>query len=63
MKKLDTTKLINTAANAFVSAVCGGIGAYAVNMVTKTMNKNTAQNQHKSKKKNPIGFDMRGDQQ
>lgn len=52
--KLDTTKILNTAMNAFVSAVFGGLGSYAVHTIVKNVDKKTAEKDKQTKRK--IGF-------
>ena len=56
--KIDTNHLVNVAANAFVSAMFGGIGSYAVHKLTTIADKKT--NNTDKTEKRPIGFDLRG---
>lgn len=58
--KLDTNKLINVAANAFVSAVFGGIGSYTVHVVTKNLAEKEVEKNKSRQPQRKIGFDLRG---
>lgn len=55
--KLDTNKIAMTACNALVSAVCGGLGTYAVHRITKKADQITGKVEKENRRK--IGFDMR----
>lgn len=58
--KIDTNKLVNVAANAFVSAVFGGIGSYTVHVVTKNIAEKEAAKNKPQTTRRKIGFDLRG---
>lgn len=58
MVKVDTSKIVNTAITAFVSASFGALGSYVMNKTLKSVANKPAAN---AEKKNiTIGFDMRG---
>lgn len=58
--QLDTNKLVNVAANAFVSAVFGGLGSYAVHVATKKIAEKDAEKSKEKQQPRKIGFDLRG---